>query len=169
LLAAAVWWLQRNQARSLRETVERSRELPPLTTAELPDFAPPLSKSSLQGSLPSAVHNAPAPAASPPAQPVTTPVVPSSLTSAFIEVPASVESEAILALKPAQTEPGESASQLWQDQVKLLKDKGELELALVLCQQQFPKSQAFQQAAIVLRLQMKQGLEQGQDIEPLLI
>lgn len=170
LLAAAVWWLQRNQARSLRESVERSRELPPLPTIDLPDFSQQPTRSALQGSSqgPVAAQSEATPPVPPPS--VVTPlVVPASLSSHPIPTPTTAESEALFTLTPAQAEPGDSQSQLWQDQVKRLKDKGELELALVLCQQQFPKSQAFQQAAIVLRLQMKQELEQGQDIEPLLV
>ena len=63
----------------------------------------------------------------------------------------------------------EPLTSAWQDQVKKLKDATEYETALVLCQQQFPKAQAFQQAAILLRLQMKQMLDLQQDINPLLV
>jgi hypothetical protein len=110
LLALVVWWLQRHERHNRLDSVERSGELPPLATGQMPDFSP----------LPPAL----APAA---------------------------------------------AANAWQDQVKKLKDNGEYELALVLCQQQFPKAQAFQQAAILLRLQMKQALDQQQDLNPLLV
>ncbi len=118
LLALLVWWLQRHQRQNRLESVNRSGELPPLTTSQLPDFSrlqPPVPAPSAPGKHP---------------------------------------------------EPGSHA---WQDQVKKLKDSAEYELALVLCQQQFPKAQAFQQAAILLRLQMKQLLERQQDLQPLLV
>lgn len=67
------------------------------------------------------------------------------------------------------TAPAADAANSWQDQAKALRDAGNYDAALVLCQQQFPKAQAFQQAAILLRLQMKQLLEQKQDIAPLLV
>jgi hypothetical protein len=145
LVVLSVWWLQRNQANRRRDSVDRSRELPPLTTAILPDF--------VQSPLLAAVI---APQAAEPSQP------PVPAASAIAMPPA--------ASAPTATpiEPSNATTQSWQDQVKVLKDKGQLEMALVACQQQFPKAQAFQQAAIVLRLQLKQLLEQDQDLTPLL-
>lgn len=51
---------------------------------------------------------------------------------------------------------------IWQDQVKQLKDAGDLDGALLLCQQYFPRTQAFQQAAVVLRLQIRQHIDKKQ-------
>jgi hypothetical protein len=139
LLALVVWWLQRHERQNRLESIDRSGELPPLSTSGLPDF------SHLQR-----------PAESP--------------TTATVSTPAATAVEPGFVLTPpiARGNRLEAASSLWQDQVKKLKDNGEFELALVLCQQQFPKAQAFQQAAILLRLQMKQLLEQQQDITPFL-
>lgn len=125
LLAATLWWLQRQQVRGRAETIERSRELPPLSKEQLPDFA------------------AGAQTATAVSSPVATPA-------------------------PAANATPPQAAIAWQDQVRQLKDVGNLDAALALCQQQFPKSQAFQQAAIVLRLQMKQQIESREDIGPLL-
>lgn len=140
LVAATIWWLQRQQVRGRAETIERSRELPPLSNEQLPDFR-------LQ----------PTTAATPTAAPAAT---------------ASPASPATIQLPPAGAAEGETVQPAganhWQDQVKLLKDSGALDSALNLCQQEFPKAQAFQQAAIVLRLQMKRQLELREDIAPLL-
>ena len=40
LLGATLWWLQRQQKRGRAENIERSRELPPLSKEQLPDFTP---------------------------------------------------------------------------------------------------------------------------------
>ncbi len=144
LLALAVWWLQRHERQNRLESVERSGELPALSTSDLPDFA------RLQQ---------PAAAPPPPANAAPAPTVAAPLADAgFALAPPSTPSN-----RP------EPAANAWQEQVKKLKDAAEYEPALVLCQQQFPKAQAFQQAAILLRLQMKQMLDQQQDINPLLV
>ncbi len=134
LVATTLWWLQRQQVRSRTETIERSRELPPLSKEQLPDFTPAIK-----------------PAVAPPEPPV--PAIANETTAGIT----------------TQTAPQPAADIHWSDQVKRLKDSGDLNPALTLCQQQFPKAQAFQQAAIVLRLQMKQQLERRQDIAPLLV
>ncbi|HTQ98455.1 MAG TPA: hypothetical protein VMH83_00635 [Candidatus Acidoferrum sp.] len=129
LLALIVWWLQRQETRDRRDSVDRSGELPPLQSTGLPDFIQP----------PTA---APPPAAN---------LQPSPVNS-----------------RPVQTTEPVPVSTAWQDEVKRLKDTGDLELGLALCQQHFPKAQAFQQSAILLRLQLKQALERQQDPTPLL-
>ncbi len=140
ILALVVWWLQRHERRNRLESVERSGELPPLATGQLPDFSP------MQKPLPAVA-------------------VPSEKQAS---APAAADSGFTLTPAPTRGNHHEPASNAWQDQVKKLKDNGEYELALVLCQQQFPKAQAFQQAAILLRLQMKLLLDQQQDLGPLL-
>ena len=159
LLAVAVWWLQQNRQRNLRDTVERSRELPPLATSDLPDFGQPRPQAY-------AVTEASVPTRPVPETTSATPTVSAPPAAPLREAPTQVEAQS--GPQPAKVDAADSQSQAWQDQVKRLKDKGELDLAMSLCQQQFPKAQAFQQAAILLRLQMKQQLEQGGDIEPLL-
>ncbi len=133
LLGATLWWLQRQQKRGRAENIERSRELPPLSKEQLPDFTP-IAK----------------PATAPPQ---------SSVPGIVNETSADITTKAV---------PQPAAAIHWPDQIKLLKDSADLNAALTLCQQQFPKAQALQQAAIVLRLQMKQQLDRHQDIAPLL-
>jgi hypothetical protein len=128
-LAAAVWWLQRQNRQTLRDSIDRSSELPPLAAFELPEFLRPATPTG-------------------PAAPEFTLTPPEP--------------------KPVRTDPAAHGN-IWQDQVKHLRETGNLEAGLALCQQHFPKSQAFQQAAILLRLQMKQVLERRQDIAPLLV
>jgi len=125
--------------------VERSRELPPLSNSLLPDFAAQIAARVAPGAVQTDAATATAVTSAPAAPHPAAPAIQSgSAVTTATDTP------------------------LWQDQVKQLKDAQELDAALSLCQQQFPKSQAFQQAAIVLRLQMKQQLEQQEDIAPLL-
>jgi hypothetical protein len=131
-LAAAIWWLRRNQQRQRSELVELSSELPPLKTANIPDFT----KATTASPFPTA------------------PPMPS-------KPPAATTEE-----RPEK--PEKTVSLAWLDLVKQLKERQELETALTLCQQQFPKAQAFQQATIIIRMQIKLGLEKQQDINPLL-
>jgi hypothetical protein len=135
-LAAAIWWLRRNQQRQRSELVELSSELPPLTPSNIPDFA-------------KAASSTPFPIAPPmPSKPT-----PSNATPAATATEEKSEKTVSLA---------------WLDLVKKLKERQELETALTLCQQQFPKSQAFQQATIIIRMQIKLGLEKQQDVNPLI-
>lgn len=51
----------------------------------------------------------------------------------------------------AVTAPDSGAADNWQDQVKRLREESRDEAAVALCRQYFPRIQAFQQAAIILR------------------
>jgi hypothetical protein len=149
LLAATLWWLQRQQVRGRAETVERSRELPPLSKEQLPDFRPGAQAAGYSSSPPG-----------------TGPTGTGVATASSVDLSASTTSTATP--RATTTSAQQALVSPWQDQVKQLKDSSDLDTALALCQQQFPKSQAFQQAAIVLRLQMKHRLEHRADIGPLL-
>lgn len=48
----------------------------------------------------------------------------------------------------------------WLNHVKRLREKGDTEGALQLCQEHFPRLQAFQQAALILRQQVRELVEQ---------
>lgn len=60
-------------------------------------------------------------------------------------------------------EPVADSSDNWQEQVRQLRDQGRDEAALALCRQQFPRIQAFQQAALILRQLVRTRLEANQD------
>lgn len=47
----------------------------------------------------------------------------------------------------------------WQTELKALKEQGSLEAALALCQDHYPRAQAFQQAAVILRQQIRQAVD----------
>lgn len=52
----------------------------------------------------------------------------------------------------------------WMDQVKRLRDSDNDAEALLMCRQQFPRIQAFQQAAIILRHGVKLQLDANHDV-----
>lgn len=56
----------------------------------------------------------------------------------------------------------------WLAQIRTLRESGQLDAALNISKTHFPKTQAFQQAAIILRQQIREGLEQFQPVDPLL-
>jgi hypothetical protein len=56
-----------------------------------------------------------------------------------------------------------AATEQWQEQLRQLRDAGQIDAALQLCRQLFPRIQAFQQAAVLLRQQIRTQLEQHQD------
>jgi hypothetical protein len=52
----------------------------------------------------------------------------------------------------------------WQEQIKQLRDQGREDAALALCRQHFPRIQAFQQAAIILRHRVRSLLEANRSV-----
>lgn len=144
LTAGIIWALHRNQLRRQVEVVDRIKDLDPLESMVLPDFAPAQTANTSAERF----------AAEALATDVASPIEPAAVSVA----PATTAT--------APTQNGTEAV-AWQDRVKQLKDQGELEQAVQLCQQNFPKAQAFQQAAVVLRLQIRQQLDHGQDAQNL--
>jgi hypothetical protein len=59
----------------------------------------------------------------------------------------------------AASAPDAGITDNWQDQVKRLRDDGQDTAAVVVCRQQFPRIQAFQQAAIILRHLIREQVE----------
>ena len=57
----------------------------------------------------------------------------------------------------------------WQGNICALRENGHLDLALALSREHFPKTQAFQQAAIVLRQQIRHTLDQFHPADALLL
>src|SRR5688500_15736959 len=68
------------------------------------------------------------------------------------------------AANPAESDPLKAMDN-WQLQVKSLRASQQYDDALEICRSQFPKSQAIQQAAIILRQQIKISQEQNASIE----
>lgn len=60
------------------------------------------------------------------------------------------------------------SSDNWLAQSRSLRESGQLDAALSLCRSHYPRSQAFQQAAIILRQQIREAVEQLQPANHLL-
>lgn len=71
-----------------------------------------------------------------------------------ISTPPATADEDIPVIAPAGT------GNNWLNQVKRLREKGDADAALALCEQHFPRVQAFQQAALILRQQIRELVEQ---------
>src|SRR5690606_23914353 len=71
-----------------------------------------------------------------------------------ISTPPATADEYIPVIAPAGT------GNNWLNQVKRLREKGDADAALALCEQHFPRVQAFQQAALILRQQIRERVEQ---------
>lgn len=52
----------------------------------------------------------------------------------------------------------------WQGQVRRFREAGDLAAALALCRRQYPRIQAFQQAAVILRQQIRELIEQHKPV-----
>ena len=61
-----------------------------------------------------------------------------------------------------------AADNNWLAQIRNLREGGQLDAALDMSKAHFPKTQAFQQAAIILRQQIRAGLDQFQPVDTLL-
>ncbi|MEY4643089.1 MAG: hypothetical protein RLZZ227_3083 [Pseudomonadota bacterium] len=62
-----------------------------------------------------------------------------------------------------------AANDNWLGEIRSLRDSDQLDAALALSRAHFPKTQAFQQAAIILRQQIRSGLDQFQPVGHLLV
>lgn len=69
---------------------------------------------------------------------------------------------------PAAQVAAATADSNWLAQIRSLRESGQLEAALSMSKAHFPKTQAFQQAAIILRQQIRDGLDQFQPVDALL-
>ncbi|MDY6983768.1 MAG: hypothetical protein SV422_11825, partial [Pseudomonadota bacterium] len=61
------------------------------------------------------------------------------------------------------------ANDNWLTQIRSLREDGQLDAALAASRAQFPKTQAFQQAAIILRQQIREAIEKFQPPDTLLL
>src|SRR5688572_25577460 len=64
---------------------------------------------------------------------------------------------------PQQAAP--AADNNWLAQIRTLRESGQLEAALSQSKAHFPKTQAFQQAAIILRQQIREGLDHFRPVD----
>jgi cbb3-type cytochrome oxidase subunit 3 len=65
--------------------------------------------------------------------------------------------------------PVASSDNNWLAQIRSLRESGQLDAALSQSKAHFPKTQAFQQAAIILRQQIREGLDHFQPVDALLV
>jgi hypothetical protein len=135
--------LRKNQQKHAKETVDRTAPLPALGDDVVPDFAPP--------GVPTAA-----------ASTLVAPVPDSAMSDASIPVAPTPDAPG-----PAENDPLKAMDN-WQLQVKSLRASQQYDDALEICRSQFPKSQAIQQAAIILRQQIKIRQEQNASVELLL-
>lgn len=75
--------------------------------------------------------------------------------------PAAVPVADVPVFTAPHAEPGNGDN--WQDQVRQLREKEQDTAALQLCRQYFPRIQAFQQAAVILRQLVRTRLDNNQD------
>jgi hypothetical protein len=143
LLAAVtiffIWLLRRNQHSRARESAELNTPLPRLDQSVLPDL-----------------RRAPQTEASPPG-PASAPVADTSPTTSFApELPQDSSP-----VTPYDT-PGSAlaSTENWLHRVRILRENDQLDAALTLCRTHYPRSQAFQQAAVILRQQIRDCIEQ---------
>jgi len=179
LTAVLIWWLHRSQQTSRQDIVDRTTALPLLN------------QETLQGLLDTAaVQQEPAPPvplqtrespenanAQPPGQNAEVQVVVPALQSEFRSRAAATSPPPQTAdqpLTPAaqQNAGGQSETNIqdnWLDQVKALREAGDNVAALALTTQHFPRSQALQQAAVILRQQLRDAMDARQPVEQLLV
>ena len=134
LLAGITLFLYKSQQQNRRKVAERSAPLPVLDSHA--------SDISTSASIPDKASTGSVPA--PLAEPVNAnaPLPPADVAPAPFPASASMPSHN------------------WLNQVRRLREKHDLEGALLLCEQNFPKVQALQQAAITLRQQMRANNEE---------
>lgn len=142
ILGACIWFLHRIQLRRTVENADLTAPLDTLDEAPLPDFA----GTARQSVSVAAVET-------PDAESPTTPV------------PISPPEPAAVAAGVSDDAP---ATDNWLAHIRSLRDSNQLDAALAASRAQFPKTQAFQQAAIILRQQIREALEKFQPAEALL-
>lgn len=159
VLGACIWFLHRSQLRRTVENADLSAPLDALDNAPLPDFA-----GTVRQSAPVIAEN---PAAPGPAMEAaaTVSVADTGAASILEPVPAA---DSTPASTTAASGASTAASDNWLAQIRSLRETGDLDAALALSRTQFPKTQAFQQAAIILRQQIRETLEKFQPADHLL-
>jgi hypothetical protein len=93
-----------------------------------------------------------------------TPAPVASLPPTCAPPPALAPAEPPLPFAPATPTLGKEH---WQEQVRALREAGALDAALTLARAHFPRLHALQQAAVILRRQVRQGIERQQNVATL--
>lgn len=178
ILGACIWFLHRTQLRRTVENADLAAPLEALDDAPLPDFA-----GTARPAAPHVAENPTAPESiADPDAPSVPDVVVSSMSAVgeaadatplensaaplLERVPAADSTPAPSATPSSASPP--TSSDNWLAQIRSLREAGELDAALALSRTQFPKTQAFQQAAIILRQQIREALEKFQPADALL-
>lgn len=134
LLVGIILFLHKSQQQNRREVAERSAPLAGLEG----DFR----------------VGSPAPVAVPP------PRQPVPAREAVIAMPAPDNPSPAATDDDIPVMAASNAGNHWLNQVKRLREKGDSDAALALCEQYYPRVQAFQQAALILRQQIRERVEQ---------
>lgn len=140
LIAGVIFLLHKSQQKNRNEVADRTA---PLAVLDL-DFDDGRPES-------------PASSAATPAAPIT----PAQAVSIDLPPPFVTHAGANAAVIAGDEGLGQDS---WLDQVKRLRELDELPAALQLCQQQYPRIQAFQQAAVILRQLIRLLIEQHKPV-----
>jgi hypothetical protein len=168
---AVIWWLHRNGRQRRLDEADRNAPLPAVDPSML----------TLEERWKRALNDASSPAEPTPTTesaqrevppPAPAPEVPVPAPAAAAPVPAAAPlpsatkaTEPPLAFTPATPTLG---NEHWQEQLRTLRDAGALDAALTLARAHFPRLHALQQAAVILRQQVRQGIERQQSVAYLL-
>lgn len=160
-VVACIWLLRMGQRRRLLDTVERSAPLPTLANPTLPDFGAAATAFTLP-EMPPLVAD-PIPDAEPP--PLASDQFPAAAPAD--SAAAALAGRAIAA--PDRETALEPGSESWVERIKVLRESRQTDAALALCKACAPRVQAFQQAAIILRGQIREQLDQRLPADALLL
>lgn len=156
-----LWWLFRSERQKRIENAERNAPLPAVDPSAL------LLEERWQR------HASPLIPAEIPAEPET----PESMATAPKDEEATIDqaqdastqtvegSEPLPGFNPSTPSP---SFEHWQEQLKALRDAGALDAALTLARAHFPRQHALQQAAVILRQLVRQGIERNHRVVHLL-
>jgi hypothetical protein len=168
ILGACIWLLHRIQLRRTVENADLAAPLDAFDTAPLPDLAsaaaqpePAVVTEDLTSPELILDTRDAVPEPVPGSEAIQTAGEPS-----LVAEPISAVEQATPAASP---DAAPAANDNWLTQVRSLRESGALDAALDLSRAQFPKTQAFQQAAIILRQQMREALEKFQPVDALLL
>jgi cbb3-type cytochrome oxidase subunit 3 len=154
---AVIWWLYRNGRQ--RRLIDADRNAP------LPSVDPRSLTLEERWKRSPGSDVSPAPRQQPEfalaeKEPVSQPIATPAASVAVIKA-----AEAPLPFSPATPTLG---NEHWQEQLRTLRDAGALDAALTLARAHFPRLHALQQAAVILRQQVRHGIDRQQNVDYLL-
>jgi hypothetical protein len=147
---AVIWWLYRHARQRRLDDADRNAPLPAVDPSTV----------SLEGSWERAVPDAPTSAEAIPEDAPEAPLLDTYAPPAPVKA-----AEPPLPFTPATPSLGSAD---WQEQLRTLRDAGALDAALTLARAHFPRLHALQQAAVILRQQVRQGIERQQNVDYLI-